>query len=152
MYHGWNHVATALKGWIIPLRPPPSTSPPYSWVLFPIDNIQKAFRNYTTQGNQLAHTALRPGLKVGVLYLPSFSLGGWGAAECLSGPGVCVILAVCQSGLGNGHQVITPALTASSISLYHSCRPSHPTPLLHHNPPSTHYLFFPPFSSEKEQR
>lgn len=46
---------------------------------------------------------------------------GWG---CLSGPGVCVILAVCQSGLGNGHQVITPSLTASSISLYRSCTPS----------------------------
>lgn len=36
----------------------------------------------------------------------------------LSGPGVCVILAVCQSGVGNGHRVITAALTASSISLY----------------------------------
>lgn len=50
------------------------------------------------------------------------------AAVCLSGPGVCVILAVCQSGLGNGHGVITPALTASSISLYHSST-SPPSPL-----------------------
>lgn len=54
---------------------------------------------------------------------------GWG---CLSGPGVCVILAVCQSGLGNGHQVITPSLTASSISLYCSCTPSTHTLIFFH--------------------
>lgn len=41
----------------------------------------------------------------------------------LSGPGVCVVLAVCQSDFGNGHRVIAPALTASSISLYQSCTP-----------------------------
>lgn len=77
------------------------------------------------------HT-IRSGLKVGVLWLPSLSWE-WEVVVCLSGPGVCVILAVCQSGLGNGHQVITPALTASSISLYRSCTPP---------PPNTHYLFF----------
>lgn len=68
------------------------------------------------------HT-IRSMRKVGVLYLPSgcVCVGGVG---CLTGPGVCVILAVCQSGLGNGHRVITPALTASSISLYRSCTPS----------------------------
>lgn len=71
------------------------------------------------------HT-IRSGLKVGVLWLPSLSWE-WEVVVCLSGPGVFVILAVCQSGLGNGHQVITPALTASSISLYRSCTPLPPT-------------------------
>lgn len=77
-------------------------------------NIQKSssFRKNTTWGNQLAHTPLSPRRRLG--------WGGWGGVRVLSGPGVCVILAVCQSDLGNGHQVITPALTASSISPYHA--------------------------------
>lgn len=41
----------------------------------------------------------------------------------LLGPGVCVVLAVCQSDFRNGCRVIAPALTASSISLYQSCTP-----------------------------
>lgn len=104
-------------------------------------NIQKpsSYRNNTTWGNQLAHTPLSLGWRLGCSASPVWD-GGWGAVVCLSGPGVCVILAVCQSGLGNGHRVITPALTASSISLYHPSTP---------HPKHTLYLF--PFSSAKEQ-
>lgn len=104
-------------------------------------NRQKpsSYRNNTTWGNQLAHTPLGLRWRLGCSASPVW-VGGWGVV-CLSGPGVCVILAVCQSGLGNGHRVITPALTASSISLYHSCKPP--------PPPNTHYLFS--FSSAKEQ-
>lgn len=99
-------------------------------------NIQKSssFRKNTTWGNQLAHTPLSPRRRLG--------WGGWGGVRVLSGPGVCVILAVCQSDLGNGHQVITPALTASSISPYHAFT-------------QPKWLFFPPFlpsSFTKEQR
>ncbi len=94
-------------------------------------NIEKpsSCRNNTTWGNQLAHTPLGLGWRLGCSASPVW-VGGWGVVVCLSGPGVCVILAVCQSGLGNGHRVITPALTASSISLYHSCTPN------------THSIFF----------
>lgn len=51
----------------------------------------------------------------------------------MSEPGVWVILAVCQSGVGNGHGVITAALTGSSISLYRSLCLSHPPPPPHHS-------------------
>lgn len=60
----------------------------------------------------------------------------------LSGPGVCVILAVCQSGVGNGHRVITAALTASSISLYRCLSLS---PL-----PPSHSIFLTPETEERK--
>lgn len=87
-------------------------------------------------GKSVGPHTIRPRMKVRVLCPPSLSWGVWGEMVCLLGPGVCVILAVCQSGLGNGHQVITPALTASSISLYHLWAPPPPHPR-----PNTHYLF-----------
>lgn len=52
----------------------------------------------------------------------------------MSEPGVWVILAVCQSGVGNGHGVITAALTGSSISLYRALCLSHP--------PAARVIFF----------
>lgn len=119
MNHGQNHVAAVLK-----LNNFTELFPSYNTLQTAVSlvNIKKpsSYRNNTTWGNQLAHTPLGLVWRLGCSTSPVW-VGGWGVVMCLSGPEVCVILAVCQSGLGNGHRVITPALTASSISLYHSC-------------------------------
>lgn len=120
MSQGQIHFAAGLK-----VKNPTELSPNHNGQQFPLS----IYRNPVPTGI-LPHGDISWPTQVGVLWLPILS---WemGVMVCLLRPGVCVILAVCQSGLGNGHQVITPALTASSISLYRSC-----------TPPNTHYLFF----------
>lgn len=85
-------------------------------------------RNNVMRGKTLSPHNIRMKPSIGVTLSPHHSgpcdVGGGG----LSGPGVCVILAVCQSGVGNGHRVITTALTASSISLYRCLSLSLPSP------------------------
>ncbi len=76
-------------------------------------------RNNVMRGKILSPHNIRMKLSIGVTLSPHHSMDlVTGRGGGLSGPGVCVILAVCQSGVGNGHRVITAALTASSISLY----------------------------------
>ncbi len=98
-------------------------------------------RNNVMRGKILSPHNIRMKLSIGVMLPPHHSgpcdgEGGGG----LSGPGVCVILAVCQSGVGNGHRVITAALTASSISLYRC---------LSLSPPS-HSIFLTPGTEERK--
>lgn len=68
----------------------------------------------------------------------------------MSEPGVWVILAVCQSGVGNGHGVITAALTGSSISLYRTLCLSHP-PLTHTHTPHCSCDLFPSEGNARER-
>ncbi len=138
--NGQNHVAAILK-----VNNPTELFPSFYAFQTAVSlvNIQKpsSYRNNTTWENQLAHTPLGLSWRLGCSASPVW-IGGWGEMVCLLGPGVCVILAVCQSGLGNGHRVITPALTASSISLYHLW-----TPL-----PNTHYLFHSPLQRNRGKK
>ncbi len=93
----------------------------------------------SSRNNVMRGKTLSPhNIRIDALPPPFWTLW-WGGR--LSGPGVCVILVVCQSGVGNGHRVITAALTASSISLYRC---------LSLSLPPSHSIFLTPGTEERK--